>query len=216
MCIRDRLYSANPVFDPQARPLRVVKRITPEIEKMAGTVNSLVGTGGMLSKIKAARMVTSRGGASIIGPGREPDILTRIFAGEELGTFFLPEPQKMPGRKHWIAYTLRPKGFLVLDDGACRAIIGGGKSLLPSGIIEVRGKFGVGEPVHCLDRAGLVLAAGLVSYTSAAVGRIKGVKTSVIADILGYKDADEVIHRDNLVILSSDPQKWAATHKNEQ
>ncbi len=142
--------------------------------------------------------------------------MTRIFAGEELGTFFLPEPQKMPGRKHWIAYTLRPKGFLVLDDGACRAIIGGGKSLLPSGIIEVRGKFGVGEPVHCLDRAGLVLAAGLVSYTSAAVGRIKGVKTSVIADILGYKDADEVIHRDNLVILSSDPQKWAATHKNEQ
>jgi len=203
ICLTDvaALYNADPCRDPAARPLHTVGRITPEIEKMAGTVGSAVGTGGMLSKVKAARMVASRGGCSIIGPGREPDVLPRLFAGEELGSFFLPEPQKMPGRKHWIAYTLRPKGYLVLDEGACRAIIGGGKSLLPSGIVEVRGSFGLGDPVHCLDRDGKALAAGLVSYDAEAVRRIMGVKTSAIAGILGYKDADEVIHRDNLVIL---------------
>ncbi|ADH85854.1 glutamate 5-kinase [Desulfurivibrio alkaliphilus] len=197
----DALYNADPGCHADARPLRTVPAITSEIEEMAGSVGSAVGTGGMLSKIKAARMVVSRGGAAVIGPGREPDVLLRLFAGEELGSFFLPAPQKIPSRKHWIAYTLRPKGYLVLDEGACRAILGGGKSLLPSGVVEVRGDFGLGDPVHCLDRSGKPVAAGLVSYDAAAIKRIMGVKTSAIVDILGYKDSDEVIHRDNLVIL---------------
>lgn len=203
ICLTDvaALYDADPAADSGARPLRLVRRITPEIEKMAGVSASAVGTGGMSTKVKAAKMVASRGGCSIIAPGREPEILPRLLAGEELGSFFLPESHKLGGRKHWIAYTLRPKGFLVLDEGACRAIVGGGKSLLPSGIVEVRGSFGLGDPVHCLDAAGRALAAGLVSYPAADLERIKGVKTSAIAAILGHKDADEAIHRDNLVIL---------------
>ncbi|MFU8818162.1 MAG: glutamate 5-kinase [Desulfurivibrio sp.] len=206
ICLTDvaALHTADPTLDPTARPLRTVGRIDEKIEAMAGAVNSAVGTGGMLSKLKAARIVAARGGCSFIGPGREPDILTRLFAGEEVGSFFLPEPQKITGRKHWIAYTLRPKGFLVLDAGACRAIVQGGRSLLPSGIVEVRGSFGVGDPVHCLDQEGNALAAGLVTYDAEELRRIKGVKTSAIADILGHKDADEVIHRDNLVLIGKE------------
>ena len=203
ICLTDvaALYDADPEGNSAAHPLRLVHRITSEIEEMAGVSNTAVGTGGMATKVKAAKMVASMGGCSIIGPGRERDILSRIFAGEELGSFFLPERHRLAGRKHWIAYTLRPKGFLLLDEGACRAIIGGGKSLLPSGIVEVRGQFGPGDPVHCLDPQGRAVAAGLVSYPAEELQRIKGVKTSAIGDILGHKDADEVIHRDNLVIL---------------
>ncbi|MFH7320303.1 glutamate 5-kinase [Desulfurivibrio sp. D14AmB] len=206
VCLTDvaALYTADPALDPAARPLRTVARIDEKIEAMAGAAHSGVGTGGMLSKLKAARIVAARGGCSFIGPGREPEILTRLFAGEEVGSFFLPEPQKMKGRKHWIAYTLRPKGSLILDAGACRAIVQGGRSLLPSGIVEVRGAFGVGDPVHCLDQEGKVLAAGLVAYDSEALRSIRGAKTSAIADILGYKDADEVIHRDNLVLIGQE------------
>ncbi len=206
ICLTDvaALYTADPAADPAARPLHTVARIDEEIEAMAGAAHGPVGTGGMLSKLKAARMVAARGGCSFIGPGREPEILPRLFAGEEVGSFFLPEPQKMRGRKHWIAYALRPKGFLVLDPGACRAIVQGGRSLLPSGIVEVRGSFGVGDPVHCLDQEGHALAAGLVAYDAEALGRIKGAKTAAIADILGYKDADEAIHRDNLVLIGKE------------
>jgi glutamate 5-kinase len=144
---------------------------------MAGNVLSALGTGGMRSKIRAAKMVATGGGCSFIGPGRQPDVLDLLFSGEPIGTFFLPGPEKMQSRKHWIAFTLKPKGELVLDSGACRALVENGKSLLPSGIIEIHGCFGVGEPVHCLNEKGEAVAAGLV------------------------KDSDEVIHRDNLVIL---------------
>lgn len=146
-------------------------------------------------------MVSARGSCSFIGPGREEHILERFFAGESVGTFFLPQEEKLAGRKHWIAYTLRPKGHLVLDPGACRALRQGGKSLLPSGIIEVRGEFGIGDPVQCLDEQGRAVAAGLVNYDSEDVEKIHGVQTSQIKAVLGYKDSDEVIHRDNLVLL---------------
>ena len=129
------------------------------------------------------------------------EILKRLLAGEPLGTFFLPKEEKLHSRKHWIAYTLRPKGFLVLDEGACRAVMERGKSLLASGIREVRGKFRIGDPVHCLDEHGHPVAAGLVSYSSAEIEKIGGVKSSEIEKTLGYKYSDEVIHRDNLVIL---------------
>lgn len=203
-CLTDvaGLCPRDPGCDPTVEPLHTVTRLGREVEAMVGRRSgSAVGTGGMASKLRAAGMVAARGGCSLIGPGREPEVLTRIFQGELLGTFFLPREQKLAGRKHWIAYTLRPKGFLILDPGACQALREGGRSLLPSGIVEVRGAFGVGDPVHCLDQAGQAVAAGLVSYDVEAVRRIQGVKTSAIADILGYKDGDEVIHRDNLVIL---------------
>lgn len=203
ICLTDVacLYTGNPASDPGARPVYTVAQVNKQVVDMAGNVRSALGTGGMRSKIMAAKMVAARGGCSFIGPGREADTIKRLFAGDPIGTFFLPQQEKMPSRKHWIAFTLRPKGFLVLDDGACRALVEGGKSLLPSGILAVRGKFGIGAPVHCLNRDDLPVAAGLVNYSSAEIEQIKGVNTARIGEILGHKDSDEVIHRDNLVVL---------------
>ena len=107
----------------------------------------------------------------------------------------------MHSRKHWIAYTLRPKGFLVLDDGAAQAVIGGGKSLLPSGVLETRGNFRIGDPVHCLDRNEEPLAAGLVNYSSEDIRKIQGLHSATIKETLGFMDSEEIIHRDNLVVL---------------
>lgn len=198
----DGLYTGNPCNDTAASLVNTIVKVDDKVEKMAGNIcGSSLGTGGMRSKILAAKMVSARGGCSFIGPGREPGILRKLFAGEAVGTFFLPNPEKLQNRKHWIAYTLRPKGFLVLDNGACLALTTKGKSLLPAGIAEVRGRFGVGDPVHCLDGDGRVIAAGLVNYDSEAITRIQGTHTSQIESVIGYKDSDEVIHRDNLVIL---------------
>ncbi|MFZ5774698.1 MAG: glutamate 5-kinase [Thermodesulfobacteriota bacterium] len=204
VCLTDvaGLFSANPSEDPDARLLTTVARIDASVQAMVGGITSTVGTGGMGTKVKAAKMVAARGGCCCIAPGREPDTLTRLFAGEAVGTFFLPQPEKLASRKHWIAYTLRPQGFLVLDAGACKALAQGGKSLLPSGVVEVRGKFGIGAPVHCLNPEGEAIAAGLVNYSAADLERIKGAKTSQIEQVLGRpKDSDEVVHRDNLVLL---------------
>jgi len=202
----DCLYTGHPLEDPSARPVYTVASITQEIEKMAGHSSSLLGTGGMRAKIRAARMVAACGGCSFIGPGRHPEILQALFSGELIGTFFLPGKGKINRRKHWIAYVLRPQGFLVLDDGARRALVEQGKSLLPSGVIAVQGNFAVGASVHCLDTNGMVIAAGLSNYTSVDVERIKGKKTQEIIEILGFKDSDEVIHRDNLVVMGRDGQ----------
>ncbi|MCB2182750.1 MAG: glutamate 5-kinase [Desulfobulbaceae bacterium] len=198
----DGLYSGNPCTTTDVKRVHTVAEVNGEVESMAGNIcGSNLGTGGMRSKILAAKMVAAKGGCSFIGPGREEGILQKLFSGELVGTFFLPQQEKMASRKHWIAFTLRPKGFLVLDDGACRALTGQGKSLLPSGIKEVRGVFGVGDPVHCLDKNGIAIAAGLVNYNSEEITKIHGCHTSQIEDIIGYKDSDEVIHRDNLVKL---------------
>ena len=197
----DCLYTGNPLSDPTARPVYTVAQVTPEIEAMAGNTKSSLGTGGMQSKIRAAKMVAAGGGSSFIGPGRNGAILQKLFSGEMIGTFFLPAEDKIQRRKHWIAYVLRPKGFLVLDDGAVAALRQHGKSLLSSGIIEVRGEFGVGDTVHCLDRHEQAIAAGLVSYSSTNIESIKGRHSDDIESVLGFKDCDEVIHRDNLVLL---------------
>ncbi len=197
----DGLFTGNPTVDSTAEKVLTVTRINRQVEEMAGNVSSALGTGGMQSKIRAAKMVATGGGSSFIGPGRCSDVLDLLFAGEPIGTFFLPKAEKMQSRKHWIAYTLKPKGELVLDRGACRALIENGKSLLPSGIVEVRGRFGVGAPVHCLAENGKAVAVGLVNYNSSDLDKLKGVRTSEIKTILGFKDSDEIIHRDNLVIL---------------
>jgi glutamate 5-kinase len=197
----DSLYTGNPHEDSEAKQVYTIARVDKKVEGMAGHVVGALGTGGMTSKIQAARMVSARGGSSFIGSGRVENIIQELFKGEPVGTFFLPKAEKMQSRKHWIAYVLRPKGSLVLDKGACRALVKNGKSLLPSGIIEVRGNFGVGAPVQCLDEKETVIASGLTNYNAADLGRIKGVKTNRIEKILGYKDSDEVIHRDNLVVL---------------
>ncbi|KGO34457.1 gamma-glutamyl kinase [Desulfobulbus sp. Tol-SR] len=197
----DGLYNGDPTADKDAAPIYTVAEITPEIEQMVGGSRSDVGTGGMTSKLKAAKMVTIRGGSAFIGPGRRQDILQGLFGGELVGTFFLPRREKMHSRKHWISFVLKPKGALVLDDGAVQAIAGKGKSLLPSGIQAVEGEFGVGDSVRCLAADGTVVAVGLISYSSRDVEKIKGLKSDQIIGVLGFKDSDEVIHRDNLVIL---------------
>ena len=197
----DSLYTGNPHTDPTARPVYTVAKVDKKVEDMAGYVVGALGTGGMQSKIQAARMVSARGGSSFIGSGRIQGIVQQLFACQPVGTFFLPQAEKMQSRKHWIAYALRPKGYLVLDKGACKALMKGGKSLLPSGILEVRGNFGVGAPVQCLDDDGNAIATGLSNYGANDLGKIKGLKTGEIKKALGYKDSDEVIHRDNLVIL---------------
>jgi glutamate 5-kinase len=201
----DGLYTANPALDSAARPVYTVAKIDSQIEGMASNSGSALGTGGMQSKIRAAKMVAACGGSSFIGPGRKPNVLQELFSGDLLGTFFLPDQvRKISGRKHWIGYVLRPAGFLDLDEGACRAVLERGKSLLPSGIVRVEGSFKVGAPVQCRCPDGRAVAAGLVNYDSADIDRIKGCKTGDIAGILGFRDSDEVIHRDNLVLLDQD------------
>ena len=198
------LYSVNPRESAKAQPGYPGAAITDEIEAMAGHSTSSLGTGGMMAKIRAARMVAACGGSSFIGPGRRLDILQALFSGELVGTFFMPGTGRLNRRKHWIAYVLKPQGYLVLDDGAKKALVKQGKSLLPSGIVEVRGSFAVGAPVQCLDRQGSIIAAGLCNYSSGDIERIKGKKSSEILALLAYKDSDEVIHRDNLVILGQE------------
>jgi glutamate 5-kinase len=199
----DALFTGNPRAENNARPVYTVARVDKTIRAMAGNVYGALGSGGMRSKIDAAAAVAARGGCSFIGPGRHPEIIRKLFAGEQLGTFFLPRPDRMQSRKHWIAYVLRPQGNLVLDDGACRALVKGGKSLLPSGIVAVRGRFKVGAPVQCIDEAGRAIASGLTNYAAVDLEKIKGCRSSQIEDILGFKDSDEVIHRDNLVIAET-------------
>jgi len=197
----DCLYTANPAEDPDARPVYTVARIDEQTEAMADHTTSTMGTGGMLSKIRAAKMVAASGASSFIGPGRHPDLLRELFSGKHVGTFFLPATDRISSRKQWIAHVLRPRGFLVLDAGACTALLERGKSLLASGIMEVEGDFPAGAPVHCLDQHHKPLAAGLTNYASSAIRKIKGCQSGEIKSILGFKTSDVVIHRDNLALL---------------
>ena len=197
----DALYDADPQQDSAAKPVYTVSEITPEIEAMAGNSKSALGTGGMRSKINAVKMVAAGGGSSFIGPGKKRDILQHLFSGEMVGTFFLPQQEKMQSRKRWIAYVLKPKGTLVLDKGACAAVSENGKSLLPSGVVGLVGEFEIGDSVVCVDEDGKKIAVGLVNYASGDLFRIKGLRTDKIEQVLGYKDVDEIMHRDNLVVL---------------
>lgn len=198
----DCLYTGNPQADKDAQPVFIVTKIDADVEKMAGNSKSILGTGGMKSKIAAAKKVAGGGGASLIGPGRLPGVIQKIFNGEKVGTYFKPYRKKLQGRKQWIAFVLNPKGVLKVDSGACKAICSSGKSLLPSGVTEVVGSFSAGDSVECLDNDGNVIAVGTVNYRAEDVMRIKGKHSDVIEEILGYRDSDVLIHRDNLVILS--------------
>jgi glutamate 5-kinase len=197
----DGFYTTDPKLDSSAKLIPVVEKITADLERAAGDAQSLVGTGGMRSKIMTAKKVGDYGAAMAIINGKKPGLLQALFEGVEVGTLFLPRPEKQDSRKHWIAYTVSSTGRLVVDDGGRDALVTKGKSLLPGGIVKVEGSFKPGECVTCVDQAGLAFARGLVKYSSTDLDRIKGLKTSQIASVLGYKDYDEVIHRDDLVLL---------------
>lgn len=193
--------TGDPTRDPSAALVPLVTEITPLLEAHAKATGSVEGSGGMVPKLAAAKQATAHGAATIIAGGQRPNVLTDLLAGREIGTLFLPTKERLKSRKHWIAYTLHAKGRLHLDDGAAQALRQQGRSLLPSGVREVEGRFRAGEAVSCVGPNGQEVARGLSNYSADEVAKIRGAKSREIADRLGYKLYDEVIHRDNLVVL---------------
>ena len=200
----DGLFTRDPRTEPDAELIPVVGVITKSTEKAAGSIPGPLGTGGMMSKINAARKVNSAGVPMVVAKGDKPDILVRLFDGEAHGTYFVPRRHKLTRRKCWIAFSLKPKGILTIDAGARTAVTRRGKSLLASGIVGVQGEFTVGAPVEFQAPGGAAVGVGLVNYGAADIRRIMGLRSQHISQVLGHKPYDEVIHRDNLVITVED------------
>lgn len=196
----DGLYTKDPKYK-DARLIDTIDIITPEIERLAGGSGSAISTGGMYSKLLAAKQTANQGIPVVIMNGKKSGLLVRLFDGEKIGTYFKPKEQPLSRRKGWIAFGLKSRGVIYLDDGAVKALTGQGKSLLSSGITKVEGDFGVGDCISCITKDGKKIAKGLTNYSSQDIERIKGKKTSEIEKVLGYKYSDEVIHRDNLVVI---------------
>lgn len=193
------LYTANPRVDNNARLIRLVEEITPQIEKLAGEPGSKLGSGGMITKIEAAKIACNSGIPMVLANGSRSNVLREIVNGAEVGTVFLPKDHRLKTRKGWIAYGSKALGTITVDPGAERALINNGKSLLPSGISDVKGEFNRGSVVKICGEKGEI-ARGIVNYSSEEIAKIKGCQSKDIADILGHKDYEEVIHRDNLSI----------------
>jgi glutamate 5-kinase len=194
----DGLYTADPTRDPAAEFIPEVARITPAIEAMAGGSASDVGSGGMATKLMAAKIAVAAGCHMAIAAGREPHPLARIEAGAR-STWFLADGSPVAARKQWIAGTLRPAGEISVDEGAARAL-GQGKSLLPAGITAVSGRFDRGDAVVVRGPDGREIARGLVAYSSVDAERLCGRQSAELESLLGYRGRDEMIHRDDLVL----------------
>jgi glutamate 5-kinase len=194
------LYTADPRSHPDARLLSRVKAGDPRLEAMAGGAGSLIGKGGMLTKVLAARRAASAGAHTIVASGRESKVLQRLAGGEMIGTSFIADTAKLTARKQWIADQLQLRGALVLDAGALKALLRDGKSLLPIGVSEVQGDFARGDVVACLSQAGAEVGRGLINYASSEARRIIGKPSSEIESLLGFVEEPELIHRSNLVI----------------
>jgi glutamate 5-kinase len=195
------LYSADPRKNPDAQFIQHAIAGDEALEQMAGGAGSTVGTGGMLTKILAAKRAARSGAHTVIASGREANVLVRLASGEAVGTHLRTEQAKMLAKKQWMADHLRVSGELHLDAGAVKVLRTEGKSLLPVGVIGVEGSFERGDVVACLDPQGQTVARGLVNYSSAETARILRQPSSEIASILGYVDEAELIHRDNLILL---------------
>jgi glutamate 5-kinase len=198
----DGLYSADPGENPDARLIPLVHGITRELERAAGGSASSVGTGGMATKVAAAKKAAKNGVPTILVAGKRAGILAAAMGGEEVGTLFLPQGTGLNRRKHWIAYTLKPAGRVTVDDGARNVLLKQGKSLLPSGVVGVDGRFERGACVRICGMDGSEFARGLSDYSSGEIARLAGHNSSEIEALLGYRYADVIIHRDNLVVLS--------------
>ncbi len=195
----DGLFDRDPKQHPEAQRLSFVPEVTAATLELASSGKSTFGTGGMPSKLTAARTAARFGVTTVIVNGRASNVLERVMAGDDVGTLFPPAVATLGGRKRWIA-ALRPKGTLTLDAGAVRAVVTQGKSVLPSGIIRVAGRFAAGDVVACCDEQGREIARGLASYSADETETIRGLKSSEIAQRLGFRAHDEVIHRDDLVL----------------
>jgi glutamate 5-kinase len=186
---------------PSAQLIPLITDINEDIERRAGVSTTFEGTGGMATKVRAAKKVAEYGVATLILNGQKPGLLPRVLSGSTDGSLFLGKERRMTSRKHWIGYTLRARGTVSLDPGAVDALTKRGKSLLASGIVNVAGSFEAGDAVSCLDQDGKEFAKGLVNFSSDTLAKIKGLKTAEIQQRLGPQEYEEVIHRDNLVIL---------------
>jgi glutamate 5-kinase len=196
----DGLYTHNPSERPGAEIIRVIERVDRSIESLAGGAGSPQGTGGMRTKINAARICSRSGVTMYITHGRQFDAVRRALAGE-IGSKFLPNGQEpLRSRKRWMAFGTTPVGELTVNDGAMRQLISGGKSLLPAGVTKVNGTFAPGELVSVIDEAGSPVARGIVNYSAESLRKIMGKQSTLIEETLGQPGPDEVVHRDNLVI----------------
>ncbi len=197
---QDGLFSANPRTNPGATLIDAARVDDPRLDHAAGGSSSGLGTGGMITKLRAARLAARSGCATLIAPGRHPECLTSIASAGDVGSLLVPAQGPQAARKRWLAGHLSVRGRLVLDDGAVRALREGGCSLLAVGVTAVHGHFARGEVVACMDRDGREVARGLVNYDAQDAVRIKGLPSGAFEGVLGFVDDDELIHRDNLVL----------------
>jgi len=195
------LYTADPHRDPQAKLIPEVKNIDAYIEHLAGGTDSRQGTGGMGTKVEAAKLATSSGVAVVIADGKQPDIIPRLVQGELIGTFFPSMTTKLESRQRWMVSGLASRGRVVIDAGAAMALKKGKGSLLPAGIKEVKREFHRGDVIDVVDLQGSRIACGISNYSSADVEVIKGAHSEEIMSLLGYEYGAEVVHRNNLVML---------------
>jgi glutamate 5-kinase len=197
----DGLFTADPNRDLAAELIPLVKKIDDKIDALVSGSTSSLGTGGMVTKIEAARLATNSGVTVVIANGSEKDVLVRVAGGEAIGTRFLPVKSKLDSRERWLLSGLSTRGKLTVDDGAAKALKKNDCSLLAAGIIKVEGNFQRGDIVDICDLKGVKLGSGITNYTSAEVQAIKGAHSENITDLLGYDSGSEVVHRNNLVIL---------------
>lgn len=195
------LYTGDPRKDEKAILIPEVKDISPAIWATAGEAGTLRGTGGMITKLEAARIATRSGITMVLASCEEEDVLKRILTGEQIGTVFLPSPDSLVQREQWIAFAGQPQGAVVIDQGAVTALLEGKKSLLPSGVIGVQGTFEVGDLIRVLEPGEKEIARGLSNFNAEEIERIKGANTLHLPKVLGYKTFEEVIHRNNMVCV---------------
>jgi len=195
------LYTADPHRSPDARLISQVDRIDSEIERLAADTPSQFGTGGMITKIEAAKLAMASGVTVVIAGGREPDVILRLAGGEAVGTRFLPTTSRLESRKRWMLSGLSTRGKLVVDSGAALALKKQKRSLLAAGIRQVEGKFQRGDIVNIYSPEGSRLGCGITNYSSADIEVIKGAHSGEITTLLGYDYGSEVVHRNNLVVL---------------
>ena len=194
------LYTADPATDPDARLIEVVDRIGAAIEEAAAGQAGSRGTGGMATKVEAARLATQSGAHVVIASGREPDVVARAARGEPVGTHFLPTVDRLESRRRFLLSALRERGRITVDDGAARALLRGA-SLLPAGVVAASGGFGRGDVVRVESRDGEHIASGTTNYAAGDVERIRGLHSDRIGEVLGRDHGDEVVHRNNLVLV---------------